>query len=130
MGSFYKHCSLRQEVDHLLQQFEGTIETGFQLATFKGPLCAEPVEGMAYFVESIEVDEKGVGEVESCELSFFVFYILFFSGGEDFFRKRRVVGSRCSVYTVYAITYTLSCYEQYMCYVLDTSIRLSILLYF
>jgi hypothetical protein len=27
---------------------------------FQGPLCAEPVEGMAYFVESIEVDADGV----------------------------------------------------------------------
>lgn len=40
--------------------FTGYVETGFQLAMFQGPLCAEPVEGMAYFVESIEVDADGV----------------------------------------------------------------------
>ncbi|KAG1749306.1 P-loop containing nucleoside triphosphate hydrolase protein [Suillus lakei] len=40
--------------------FTGYVETGFQLATFQGPLCAEPVEGMAYFVESIDVDADGV----------------------------------------------------------------------
>ncbi|KAH7926455.1 P-loop containing nucleoside triphosphate hydrolase protein [Leucogyrophana mollusca] len=40
--------------------FTGYVETGFQLASFQGPLCAEPVEGMAYFVEEIEVDTEGV----------------------------------------------------------------------
>ncbi|KAG2152996.1 P-loop containing nucleoside triphosphate hydrolase protein [Suillus bovinus] len=40
--------------------FTGYVETGFQLAMFQGPLCAEPVEGMAYFVESIDVDVDGV----------------------------------------------------------------------
>jgi len=45
--------------------FTGHIETGFQLATFQGPLCAEPVEGLAYFVEDVQVDveslEKEIG---------------------------------------------------------------------
>ncbi|EIW81293.1 P-loop containing nucleoside triphosphate hydrolase protein [Coniophora puteana RWD-64-598 SS2] len=40
--------------------FSNHIETGFQLATFQGPLCAEPVEGMAYFVESVVEDDEGV----------------------------------------------------------------------
>jgi len=40
--------------------FTGYIETGFQLATFQGPLCAEPVEGMAYFVESLDIDASGI----------------------------------------------------------------------
>lgn len=40
--------------------FTGYVETGFQLAMFQGPLCAEPVEGMAYFVESIDIDADGV----------------------------------------------------------------------
>jgi ribosome assembly protein 1 len=35
--------------------FDHHVETGFQLATFQGPLCYEPVEGMAYFLESLEV---------------------------------------------------------------------------
>ncbi|EGN98032.1 hypothetical protein SERLA73DRAFT_169116 [Serpula lacrymans var. lacrymans S7.3] len=42
--------------------FTGHLETGFQLATFQGPLCAEPMEGLAYFVESLVVDEEGVGK--------------------------------------------------------------------
>lgn len=36
------------------------VETGFQLATFQGPLCAEPVEGLAYFVESLETNKEGL----------------------------------------------------------------------
>ncbi|KII86678.1 hypothetical protein PLICRDRAFT_264227 [Plicaturopsis crispa FD-325 SS-3] len=43
-----------------VSDFDGHLETGFQLATFQGPLCAEPVEGLAYYVESLEIDEEGV----------------------------------------------------------------------
>jgi len=41
--------------DDLGHDFDHHVETGFQLATFQGPLCSEPVEGMAYFLESLEV---------------------------------------------------------------------------
>jgi ribosome assembly protein 1 len=37
------------------RDFDDSVETGFQIATFQGPLCAEPVQGMAYFVESIQM---------------------------------------------------------------------------
>lgn len=40
--------------------FDPHLETGFQLATFQGPLCAEPVEGMAYFVEDLQIDMAGI----------------------------------------------------------------------
>lgn len=47
--------------------FTGHIEMGFQLATFQGPLCAEPVEGVAYFVEDVQIDaeslEKEIGKL-------------------------------------------------------------------
>lgn len=46
--------------DQLSRDFDGNIETGFQIATFQGPLCAEPVEGIAYFVERVEIDKDGV----------------------------------------------------------------------
>lgn len=52
----------------LLSVFDNNIETGFQTATYQGPLCAEPVTGMAYFVESIDIS-SGEDEDESCELS-------------------------------------------------------------
>lgn len=35
--------------------FDECIETAFQIATQRGPLCAEPVTGMAFFVESLEL---------------------------------------------------------------------------
>ena len=38
------------------------METGFQLATFQAPLCAEPVEGMEYFIEQVEINTKGLEE--------------------------------------------------------------------
>lgn len=53
----------RQEVkqqDPLALAFDNYLETGFQLATFQGPLCAEPVEGLAYFVESVTLDREGI----------------------------------------------------------------------
>jgi ribosome assembly protein 1 len=40
----------------LLGDFDNNIETGFQLATYRGPLCAEPVIGMAYSIEKIEIN--------------------------------------------------------------------------
>ena len=45
-------CVAGDEPGH---DFDHHVETGFQLATFQGPLCYEPVEGMAYFLESLEV---------------------------------------------------------------------------
>lgn len=50
------------EKERLVGDFNNHIETGFQLATFQGPLCAEPVEGMAYFVESVEIDSENLGK--------------------------------------------------------------------
>ncbi|KIM28418.1 hypothetical protein M408DRAFT_329481 [Serendipita vermifera MAFF 305830] len=38
-------------------EFEPSLEAGFQIATLQGPLCAEPVQGMAYIVESLQVNE-------------------------------------------------------------------------
>lgn len=40
----------------MMRDFDDSIETGFQISTFQGPLCAEPVVGMAYFLEKLEVE--------------------------------------------------------------------------
>lgn len=48
------------EQDQTDRDIDSHLETGFQLATFQGPLCAEPVEGLAYFVESLEIDRAGI----------------------------------------------------------------------
>ena len=50
----------QKEKDQLSRSFDGNIETGFQMATFHGPLCAEPMEGIAFFVERVEVDKEGL----------------------------------------------------------------------
>lgn len=49
----------------LLRDFDHSIETGFQMATFQGPLCAEPVVGMAWTVESVEYNPEE-GEQSKC----------------------------------------------------------------
>lgn len=50
----------------LLKDFETSIEAGFSMATFQGPLCSEPVVGMAWTVESVEYhkpeEETDAGE--------------------------------------------------------------------
>lgn len=50
------------EAERLIRELERHVETGFQLATVQGPLCGEAVEGLAYFLESLEVDETGIEE--------------------------------------------------------------------
>jgi translation elongation factor EF-G len=47
------------------QEFDGQVEFGFQIATFQGPLCAEPVEGMAYFVQSVDIDPDALEQERS-----------------------------------------------------------------
>ncbi|KAF8333498.1 translation elongation factor 2 [Cantharellus anzutake] len=37
-------------------EFETSLETGFRVATFQGPMCGEPLEGVAFFLESLEYD--------------------------------------------------------------------------
>ena len=39
----------------LLQSLDFSLTNGFQLATSAGPLCEEPLSGVAFFVESLEV---------------------------------------------------------------------------
>lgn len=58
-----------KEVDRIIRDFDNHIETGFQLATFQGPLCAEPVEGLAYFVEQVEIDRDGLSKEMGAYLS-------------------------------------------------------------
>lgn len=54
--------------EKVIRDFDNHVETGFQLATFQGPLCAEPVEGMAYFVESVEIDRESLAkEIGQCD---------------------------------------------------------------
>ncbi|KAF8579687.1 ribosomal protein S5 domain 2-like protein, partial [Ramaria rubella] len=57
-----RNYTARSSDSRTLRDFEDSIETGFQIATFQGPLCAEPVVGMAFIVEDMsftEVDGHG-----------------------------------------------------------------------
>ena len=51
----------------LLKDLENSVESGFQMAAFQGPLCSEPVVGMAWIVESLEYkpDEEESEQGES-----------------------------------------------------------------
>ncbi|KAI0689706.1 translation elongation factor 2 [Cytidiella melzeri] len=49
-----------EETELATGEFDNHVEHGFQLATFQGPLCSEPVEGLAYFVESLDIDQAGL----------------------------------------------------------------------
>ncbi|CAG8439651.1 10899_t:CDS:10 [Ambispora gerdemannii] len=44
-----------------IRDFEEAVHTGFQLATKAGPLCAEPLMGVAYFVEDFLIDTENTG---------------------------------------------------------------------
>ncbi|KAF5345545.1 hypothetical protein D9758_012021 [Tetrapyrgos nigripes] len=44
--------------DKTINDLDNHVETGFQLATFQGPLCAEPVDGLAYFLEELTIDHE------------------------------------------------------------------------
>ncbi|WVO16366.1 hypothetical protein L204_104041 [Cryptococcus depauperatus] len=44
----------------LIKDYESSIEAGFQLSTFQGPLCAEPVVGMAFTIEDVEVNREAL----------------------------------------------------------------------
>lgn len=57
------------EMEKVVRDIDNHIETGFELAVFQGPLCAEPVEGLAYLVEQVDVDktalEREIGKTET-----------------------------------------------------------------
>jgi ribosome assembly protein 1 len=49
---------------HIVLEYEPSLEAGFQIATLQGPLCAEPVQGMAYLVESLQANEMDGQDTE------------------------------------------------------------------
>ena len=57
----------RSSHDLSIRDFIEGIHTGFQLATKSGPLCAEPLMGVSYFLEdfTINIDSKNLDISES-----------------------------------------------------------------
>ena len=55
-----------------LRDFEDSVEVGFQLATAQGPMCAEPMQGMAVILQTLEQNTDGIeedaGDDEPCWL--------------------------------------------------------------
>jgi len=47
-----------------VQDLAESVQTGFQIATNTGPLCGEPMLGMAFFVQEIELLETEGGDQE------------------------------------------------------------------
>ncbi|KAJ3333923.1 Cytoplasmic GTPase/eEF2-like protein (ribosomal biogenesis) [Blyttiomyces sp. JEL0837] len=52
-----------------IRDYEGSISTGFQLATSAGPLCAEPMMGVAFFLEEFSLDLSGADQRQLSGLS-------------------------------------------------------------
>lgn len=48
------HSSFKPEQGSLLHKSQSSILTGFQLATESGPICSEPLIGLAFLLESFE----------------------------------------------------------------------------
>lgn len=51
-----------EAMEHLpdVRELDENFDTAFQLAMNRGPLCAEPVVGMAYFLEAVELNSDGL----------------------------------------------------------------------
>ena len=45
------------------------VETGFQMATGSGPLCAEPMQGMAFVVQELALQEEAAQDTGRARLS-------------------------------------------------------------
>ena len=48
-----------------VKEYDGSINTAFQLCTFVGPLCGEPMMGVCYVVEEVTLD---IGEDVDCKI--------------------------------------------------------------
>lgn len=59
----------QKDNDRLLRDFDDSIESGFQIATFQGPLCAEPMVGMAFLVESVDIGPVDDYDARECQRS-------------------------------------------------------------
>lgn len=46
------------KVDHYINRFDSNIITGFQMACAAGPLCAEPIQGVAFVLEQFSHHEE------------------------------------------------------------------------
>lgn len=59
-------------ISRTILDYESSLESGFQIATLQGPLCAEPVQGMAYLVESVKATEPDAQDGDGMRSSFII----------------------------------------------------------
>ena len=71
LGHFCEKFEIKDGNDNNVLISNG-IQTGFQLATASGPLCAEPMEGIAFIIDEITVDDESImGNLQGQAISTF-----------------------------------------------------------
>ncbi|TIB01756.1 hypothetical protein E3P92_01294 [Wallemia ichthyophaga] len=55
--------------DRWQKMIDEGLENGFQIATNQGPLCAEPMFGMAYFIEKVSIDDREALEANTSQIT-------------------------------------------------------------
>lgn len=59
---------------HRISDFETSIHTGFQLATTAGPLCAEPMSGVCFFIQKMTFQDSIDSNTDTC-IQFIIHYL-------------------------------------------------------
>ncbi|KAG0100019.1 Cytoplasmic GTPase/eEF2-like protein (ribosomal biogenesis), partial [Podila epicladia] len=57
LGVDFQRRNSNEDSSLTIQDLAESVQTGFQIATNSGPLCGEPMQGMAFFVQEVEILE-------------------------------------------------------------------------
>ncbi|KAG0014479.1 Cytoplasmic GTPase/eEF2-like protein (ribosomal biogenesis) [Podila clonocystis] len=57
LGVDFQRRNSSEDSSLTIQDLAESVQTGFQIATNSGPLCGEPMQGMAFFVQEVEILE-------------------------------------------------------------------------
>ncbi|KAF9334511.1 Cytoplasmic GTPase/eEF2-like protein (ribosomal biogenesis) [Podila minutissima] len=57
LGVDFQRRNSSEDSSLTIQDLAESVQTGFQMATNSGPLCGEPMQGMAFFVQKVEILE-------------------------------------------------------------------------
>ncbi len=55
--------SSQKRITSTLREYENGVIFGFNLATSKGPICEEPMQGVAFFIEKFLVDDQKAQQI-------------------------------------------------------------------
>ncbi|KAF9376994.1 Cytoplasmic GTPase/eEF2-like protein (ribosomal biogenesis) [Podila verticillata] len=67
LGVDFQRRNSSEDSSLTIQDLAESVQTGFQIATNSGPLCGEPMQGMAFFVQEVEILEDAQNSSESSE---------------------------------------------------------------